>query len=585
MATQVATAPAPMTNGIKANGKIKSKNQLRRLKAKQKKAEEKVVKQEDVNGHQEGEDVKMEVDEPQNVEYVSEPLDIKDPSLEAFSDVFARFKPPPESKPEVRDGEPSKGEIIYSDDDMASEGDSDAEEKKPLSKKKARKMNRLTVAELKQLVKKPEVVEWTDVSAADPRLLLHLKSYRNTVPVPAHWSAKRDYLQGKRGIEKPPFQLPSYIADTGIATMRDAVKEKEANMTLKQKTRERVQPKMGKVDIDYQKLHDAFFKFMTKPNVTGFGEMYYEGKEFETQLKHKRPGELSPELVEALSIPPLAPPPWLISMQRFGPPPSYPTLRIPGLNAPIPEGAQWGFHPGGWGKPPLDEYNRPLYGDVFGVLPKNTDADMGEPVDRTPWGELEPEEEEEESEEESSEDESEEEEQPQQAPADGTQTPSGMETPSGMASVVSTVAGGLETPDFLELRKNATRSTSEAAETGPRSLYQVVPEKQTSVRGLMGSERAYDVSAVAGGAAIPVLGDERSNKRKTNGVDISIDASELDGMSTEDLRRKYDQHSRGSAGVPGSKEDFSDMIGKEMAKRKQKAESDRERRKEKDFKF
>ena len=54
---------------------------------------------------------------------------------------------------------------------MASEGDSDAEEKKPLSKKKARKMNRLTVAELKQLVKKPEVVEWTDVTASDPRLL------------------------------------------------------------------------------------------------------------------------------------------------------------------------------------------------------------------------------------------------------------------------------------------------------------------------------------------------------------------------------------------------------------------------------
>jgi splicing factor 3B subunit 2 len=142
-----------------------------------------------------------------------------------------------------------------------------------LSKKKQRKMNRLTVAELKQLVKKPDVVEWTDVSAADPRLLLHLKSYRNTVPIPAHWSAKRDYLQGKRGIEKPAFQLPAYIADTGIATMRDAIKEKEAGMSLKAKTRERVQPKMGKVDIDYQKLHDAFFKFQTKPPVTAFGEM------------------------------------------------------------------------------------------------------------------------------------------------------------------------------------------------------------------------------------------------------------------------------------------------------------------------
>ena len=68
-------------------------------------------------------------------------------------------------------------------------------------------------------------------------------------------------------------------------------------------------------------------------------------------------------------------------------------------------------------------------------------------------------------------------------------------------------------------------------------------------------------------------------------MDVSIDAAELEGMSTEDLRRKYDQHSRGSAGVPGSKEDFSDMIAKEMASKRQKAERDRERRKEKDFKF
>jgi splicing factor 3B subunit 2 len=165
--------------------------------------------------------------------------------------------------------------VIYSDDDMESAGDSEAEEteKKSLSRKKARKLNRLTVAQLKQLVPKPDLVEWTDPAAPDPRLLLTLKGHRNTVPIPVHWSAKRDYLQGKRGIEKPPFQLPSYIADTGIATMRDAVKEKEANMSLKQKTRERVQPKMGKIDIDYQKLHDAFFKYMTKPLVTGFGEM------------------------------------------------------------------------------------------------------------------------------------------------------------------------------------------------------------------------------------------------------------------------------------------------------------------------
>ncbi|KAF8735529.1 hypothetical protein AX14_001898 [Amanita brunnescens Koide BX004] len=581
MVVQVDVVPA--VNGVvnaNGNGKIKSRNQLRRLKNKQKKVQGK----EEQNGAQmsrEDMEAKMEIDDDvdlSNVEYVSEQLDIKGAALEAFSDVFARFQPPPEEVT-VKDKEPTKGEVIYSDDDMESEGDSEAEQK-PLSKKKARKLKRLTVAELKQLVKKPELVEWTDVTAADPRLLLHIKSYRNTVAIPAHWSAKRDYLQGKRGIEKPPFQLPAYIADTGIAQMRDAIKEKEANMSLKAKTRERVQPKMGKMDIDYQKLHDAFFKYATKPTVTGFGEMYYEGKEFETQLKEKRPGDLSPELVEALSIPPLAPPPWLISMQRFGPPPSYPTLRIPGLNAPIPEGAQWGFHPGGWGKPPLDEYNRPLYGDVFGVLPKVTDTNIGEPVDKEPWGELEPEEEEEEEESESEE----EEEIAEPTPTDGTQTPSGMETPSGMASVVSTVAGGLETPDFLELRKSSQRTVSEAVEAGPRSLYQVVPEKQTSVRGLMGSDRAYDVSAVAGAAAIPVLGEDRSAKRK-GGVEVSLDASELEGISEEELRRKYEASSRGSAGVPGSKEDFSDMVAKEMAKKKQKMERERDNKKGKEFKF
>jgi len=267
-----------------------------------------------------------------------------------------------------------KGEIIYSDDEMPSEEDEAAAVE--VSKRKQRKLNRLSVAELKRLVSKPEVVDWVDVSATDPKLLVQIKSHRNTIPVPTHWQQKRDYLQGKRGIEKPPFELPGFIADTGIATQRDAIKEKEEGQSLKSKTRERVQPKMGKIDIDYQKLHDAFFKFQTKPKMSDFGELYYEGKEYETKLKEKKPGDLSDDLKEALSIPPLAPPPWLIAMQRFGPPPSYPNLRIAGLNAPIPEGAAWGFHPGGWGKPPLDEFGRPLYGDIYGVQPGQGQDDV-----------------------------------------------------------------------------------------------------------------------------------------------------------------------------------------------------------------
>ena len=50
--------------------------------------------------------------------------------------------------------------------------------------------------------------QWVDVTAADPGLLVHLKSLRNTVPVPKHWGQKRKYLQNKRGLEKLPFVLP-----------------------------------------------------------------------------------------------------------------------------------------------------------------------------------------------------------------------------------------------------------------------------------------------------------------------------------------------------------------------------------------
>jgi len=47
-------------------------------------------------------------------------------------------------------------------------------------------------------------------------------------------------------------------------------------------------------------------------------------------MKDKKPGVLSEELKMALGMPEGAPPPWLINMQRYGPPPSYPNLRIPG---------------------------------------------------------------------------------------------------------------------------------------------------------------------------------------------------------------------------------------------------------------
>ena len=35
-----------------------------------------------------------------------------------------------------------------------------------------------------------------------------------------------------------------------------------------------MKPRMGKLDIDYNVLHDAFFKYQTKPKMNCQGDMY-----------------------------------------------------------------------------------------------------------------------------------------------------------------------------------------------------------------------------------------------------------------------------------------------------------------------
>ncbi|KAI9356804.1 hypothetical protein BD770DRAFT_389323 [Pilaira anomala] len=526
------------------------------------------------------------------IEYVVQPVDVStlknmdgmssldENTLQQFSDIFKHFQT---GKPDEDEEEFPVQENQEQTENK--EGESDDEEKEsdqPLSKKKLKKVQRLTVAELKQLVKKPEAVEWWDVTAADPRLLVALKSYRNTVPVPAHWSQKRKYLQGKRGIEKPPWELPDFIKDTGIMEMRDAVKEKESAAGLKSKMKEKVAPKMGKLDIDYQKLHDAFFRFQTKSKYTMHGELYYEGKEFETKLKEQKPGQLSEELKEALNMPPLAPPPWLINMQRYGPPPSYPSLKIAGLNAPIPEGAQWGYHPGGWGRPPVDEFNRPLYGDVFGVTqPNAAPPEIVEPVDKKIWGELESEDEYEEEEDEEEEDESEAEDEEESAAADQTDMADGLVTPSGMSSIAS----GLETPDHIELRKDRVRDEDE----GPKQLYQVLPEVQKNISGFMGSQHGYDLSTVDKPIANVPPGRSQISKRKAGeNVDVAIDPSELEsGLDEATLRAKYDAQMKAKKPSGVGEEDLSDMYAEHASRQAKKAKTQDSRKegKKKEFKF
>ncbi|KAK7706194.1 hypothetical protein SLS57_009733 [Botryosphaeria dothidea] len=582
-----------MSGGAK---KAVSKNAWRRAKAKKEKAEPKTTSSRDVSEQPTTENSADPQPKPESetradndvqsatdgntatsdaLAIIQDDITDDDPLFEQFKGVLERFQ---RSKGDDNENQVTQKPEIYFDEDEVPEEDDN--QPKPMSKKKKKEMNKLSVAELKALVRKPDLVEWTDVSSPDPRLLVAIKSHRNVVPVPTHWSLKREYLSSKRGIEKPPFALPKFIQETGIAEMRDAVLEKQDQQSLKQKQRERVQGKINKLDIDYQKLYEAFFRFQTKPELTRYGEVYYEGKEYETNLRHLRPGELSEELKEALSIPPGAPPPWLINMQRFGPPPSYPALKIPGLNAPPPPGAQWGFHPGGYGKPPVDEYNRPLYGgDVFGVLQPNQPEHVGEPVEKTLWGELQEPEEESEEEEES---EDEEEEEDEESEVGGMDT-SGLVTPGGIASTAPSEFGGAESVggDFT-LRKQR-RGTETEEPMQPRSAYTVVPEQNIRASGFFGGEKVYDLKSAQ--QNLPVLGQEDSNrkKRKAGDVDVSVDVDSLereDRLSRDEVKRQYEaqRQAEQQGGWGAYQDDLSSMIAEESAKRLKKDQERRSRR-------
>lgn len=277
-----------------------------------------------------------------------ESLDIQAPTqnevspnlLKEYASVFERFEPNNAESDEnlaLSRSSRSADHDVDSDSDPDSNSDSDSDDdiqaNKPVSKRQLRRINRIPIAELKSSTNTPLAVEWFDVDAPDPYMVVKLKTLPNAIDVPSHWQQKKDYLSSKRGIERPPFKLPKYIADTGISEMRN-----HDDDTLKKLQRDRVQPKMGKLDIDYQKLHDAFFKYQTRPKLLAFGEVYYEGREKidanRHEIQHMRPGKITRALRAAVGLPDndKSPPPWVVLMNELGKPPAYSHCIIPGVD-------------------------------------------------------------------------------------------------------------------------------------------------------------------------------------------------------------------------------------------------------------
>lgn len=149
-----------------------------------------------------------------DIEYIQEEIiyDDKNPFYRQFAKIFDAFKIIDEKTAKKAEEEEAKKKELqrmlelkkvpkFADEEDLEEKKENADDDKPkVSKRKLKQLTRLSVAELKQCVARPDVVEMHDVTAKDPKLLVLLKATRNSVPVPRHWCAKRKYLQVFRGL-------------------------------------------------------------------------------------------------------------------------------------------------------------------------------------------------------------------------------------------------------------------------------------------------------------------------------------------------------------------------------------------------
>lgn len=278
---------------------------------------------------------------------------------ETFSSLLGKFKVPFGDE-KIYNQELSIQESHQDAPNKERDESSEIEEhnEKPKSKRKLRKLEQPSLSQLKGDSSYPQMVEWYDCNSPNPHLLVSIKASKNVVPVPGHWQMKREYLSGRSLLEKRPFELPDIIKQTGIEQMRKTLPDAgddNSNPSSKELSRARVQPKLGALDIDYRKLHDVFFKLGAnwKPDILlPFGDLYFENRnlyeesQWQSFIKHRKPGRLSKELRDIMKLQEGQLPPWCMKMKSLGMPPGYPTLKVAGLN--------WGIEN--------------LKGDVYGIL-------------------------------------------------------------------------------------------------------------------------------------------------------------------------------------------------------------------------
>jgi len=144
-----------------------------------------------------------------------------------------------------------------------------------------------------------------------------------------------------------------------------------------------------------------------------------------------------------------------------------------------------------------------------------------------------------------------------------TPGPEGMITPSGLTSMPV----GIETPDVnIQLRKTQKANIEAAMDAGDErpNLYQVLPEKRTTVGGaMMGSAHVYDIGAAGAAKPAPQRTDRGDVEVALNPEELDLDPAEMAARYEQGVREKQSNLSK-------DRHDLSDMVAEHAAKQKKK---------------
>lgn len=180
------------TMGLTTAERNKRKRERKKREREERKKQEETAKQAQADNKPSRESAGA-ADDDVEIEYVAEPI------LSEEVEGLRKFKEMVPSLDTLTGGNhqtpnETMSAAVRVEDEEDEDGDKQSQ---AMSKRKLRQKLRLSVADLKRKVTRPELVEAHDVTAADPEFLIELKSVPGTVPVPRHWGRKRKYLQGK----------------------------------------------------------------------------------------------------------------------------------------------------------------------------------------------------------------------------------------------------------------------------------------------------------------------------------------------------------------------------------------------------